>query len=362
MPTGWRRSRTRTTSAYDTYSLNACFYPDDDDYYESSHDFSCCLDVGPVTTTTSITSVTPPSGSTSGQTVKMKVALSAADGSVPQGTVSWQAVGACGSGSPVASAPVGADGKATLTHSFADAGSYELRACFAATDAGQYQNSEDDNGAYAVKDSRPTVTDHPSPRVAVAGQNVTFHADATGSPSPSVRWQVSRNGGKSWSTIAGATGKNLSRTAAAADSGNLYRAVFTNRVGTATTRPAVLLVTQTFRGYSSPTPRSSFKPGGTVPVAFTLGGPSGAQLSDATARTVPTSVQLWSPKGALTAGAGCTYNAPSHQYRCSLKVPSKASAGTYQLVALTRLGRWPWVPALPVGAGRNPQGVAVAKS
>ena len=350
-------------TAYDTYSLNACFYPDDDDFYQSSDDFGCCLDVGPVSTTTSITSVTPPSGASTGQPVMMKVALNAADGSVPNGTVSWQASGACGSGSPAASAPVGADGNATLTRSFAAAGTQELRACFAATDAGQYQNSEDDNGAYTVinPDRAPTVTEQPSPRVALAGQSVTFHADATGYPSPSVLWQLSRNGGQSWSTVAGASGKTLSRTAAAADSGNLYRAVFINRVARATTRPAVLLVTHALRGYSSPTASSAFKPGSSVAVAFTLGGPSGAQLNDATARTVPTSVQLWSPKGDLTAGALCTYSAPSHQYRCTLKVATKASAGTYRLLTLTKLGQGPWVPAIPVGAGRNPQGVTVTK-
>ena len=80
---------------YDTYSLNACFYPDDYDVYQSSEDFGCCLDVGPVATTTvrlepSDTAVARP-----GQPVTLKAKVTAADGSVPQGVVRWDDAGAC---------------------------------------------------------------------------------------------------------------------------------------------------------------------------------------------------------------------------------------------------------------------------
>ena len=39
-------------TAYDTYSLNACFYPDDSSRYTSSQDFNCCLKVTMIPTTT----------------------------------------------------------------------------------------------------------------------------------------------------------------------------------------------------------------------------------------------------------------------------------------------------------------------
>ena len=82
------------TSAYDTYSLNACFYPDDGGQYTSSHDFSCCLDVGPVATTTVLVSPQPPAVARTGQPVTLTAKVTAADGSVPQGVVRWDDAGA----------------------------------------------------------------------------------------------------------------------------------------------------------------------------------------------------------------------------------------------------------------------------
>ncbi len=353
------------TTPYDSYSLNACFYPDDDAVYQTSEDFSCCLDVGPVTTRTTIGSVTPSGGARTGQAVTMRVALTAGDGSFPAGTVTWQATGACGSGSPVASSSVGTDGRAALTHTFAATGTYRLKACFVATDAGQYQNSTDDNGTYAITkpppNQAPTVTKQPTSVVTVSGRTATYSADATGSPTPSVQWQVSRDRGRTWSTISGATGRTLSFTAVAGDSANLYRASFTNVVGKVSTRVVQLLVTHAFRGYTSPAAKASYRAGSSMPVAFTLGGPTGAALSDTTARAVTLSLQLRSPKDALTTHLSCPYDVARHQYRCALRIPAGSAPGTYQLLTITRLGTGPWVPAIPTGTAVNPQAVAVAR-
>ncbi|MCW2849941.1 MAG: glycoside hydrolase family 10 [Marmoricola sp.] len=351
------------TSPYDSYSLNACFKPDDYDAYQSSEDFSCCLDVGPVTTTTSISSVSPTGGALTGQTVTMRVVLSAADGSIPQGSVVWQATGACGSGSPTASAAVGADGKATLTHGFGSAGPYELKVCFTSADADQYQNSETDNGSYRITkpppDHAPVVTKDPLPGVVITGKSVTLGADATGTPTPGAQWQRSRDGGKTWSNVPGATGRSLVVVATAAANGNLYRTVFTNRAGKAITHANALQVTQAFRGYLAPSSNPPFKRGSTVMFAVVLGGSTGAQLNDATAQSVPTMVQVRSPQNTLTTQASCPYVASAHQYRCTVKVPSTAAPGTYRVLTLTRLGTGPWVAAVPVTGARNPQPVAV---
>src|SRR5262249_29168567 len=57
------------------------------------------------------------------------------------------------------------------------------------------------------------------------GLPVTFAAAASGSPAPSVQWQVSTDGGTTFTDIGGATGNTLSFTTTVAQNGNRYRAV-----------------------------------------------------------------------------------------------------------------------------------------
>ena len=83
----------------------------------------------------------------------------------------------------------------------------------------------------------------PVSQTITAGQTVTFTAAASGNPTPTVQWQVSTNGGNSFSNIAGATSLTLTLTnATASQNGYVYRAVFTNSVGSATTAAATLTV------------------------------------------------------------------------------------------------------------------------
>ena len=89
--------------------------------------------------------------------------------------------------------------------------------------------------------SVPAVTTNPASQGVNPGTLVTFTAAASGSPAPTVQWQSSANG-LAWGNIAGATKTSYSVTAAATMSGSMYRAVFTNSVGTATTSSAVLTV------------------------------------------------------------------------------------------------------------------------
>jgi hypothetical protein len=88
----------------------------------------------------------------------------------------------------------------------------------------------------------PAITQSPSNQTVVAGNTATFTAAATGDPTPTVQWQVSTNGGSSWSDISGATNTTYSFTAASGDNGNQYRAVFTNSAGSATSGAATLTV------------------------------------------------------------------------------------------------------------------------
>lgn len=86
----------------------------------------------------------------------------------------------------------------------------------------------------AVTGSPASVSD------ACVGSVVTFSASATGFPTPTVQWQVSTNGGASFSDISGATSTTLNVTASVAVRNNQYRAVFTNSCGTDTTAAATL--------------------------------------------------------------------------------------------------------------------------
>jgi hypothetical protein len=89
--------------------------------------------------------------------------------------------------------------------------------------------------------SSPVITSHPTSTTVTAGSLASFTAAATGSPTPTVKWQS--NSGSGWSDIAGATSGTYSFTAAAGDNGVQYRAVFTNGIGSdATTNPATLTV------------------------------------------------------------------------------------------------------------------------
>ncbi len=88
----------------------------------------------------------------------------------------------------------------------------------------------------------PVVSTNPTSQTIRSGNNVTFTTAATGNPTPTVQWQVSTNGGATFTNIAGATGTTYSFTTATAQNGNLYRAVFTNSIGTATTTAATLTV------------------------------------------------------------------------------------------------------------------------
>lgn len=88
----------------------------------------------------------------------------------------------------------------------------------------------------------PSVTTQPVDSTVAAGGIATFTAIAAGSPSPTVQWQVSTDGGVTFNDIPSATSTTLSFTAAASDDLHKYRAVFTNLAGTVTSDPATLSV------------------------------------------------------------------------------------------------------------------------
>jgi trimeric autotransporter adhesin len=92
----------------------------------------------------------------------------------------------------------------------------------------------------------PSITTQPGSQTVTYGvASVNFSAAASGTPAPSLQWQVSTNGGGSFTNIGGATSSSLTiNNPTVAMSGNQYRAVFTNTCtpSTATSTAAILTV------------------------------------------------------------------------------------------------------------------------
>ncbi len=89
----------------------------------------------------------------------------------------------------------------------------------------------------------PEVMEQPLDQTIASGGNATFTALASAEPMPLVQWQVSTDGGKSFSDIAGANDSSLTLSSAAEnESLDRYRAVFTNSAGSDTSASARVVI------------------------------------------------------------------------------------------------------------------------
>jgi YVTN family beta-propeller protein len=125
----------------------------------------------------------------------------------------------------------------------------------------------------------PSITLQPALRTAALGGMAIFTAAATGTPTPTVQWQVSTNGGSTFGDVSGATATTYAFVAAAADTGKQFRAVFTNSAGTATSSAATLTVT---------VPTMALEKTSLVFSAINNGAAFGAQTSPQTVRLTQT--------------------------------------------------------------------------
>ncbi len=91
----------------------------------------------------------------------------------------------------------------------------------------------------------PDITQNPQTQTVCAGDKVTFTAAANGTPTPTVQWQVSTDGGGTFNNLSGETSTTLLFTANFSMNGNKYRAVFTNTCGMTPTSAAMLTVNTT---------------------------------------------------------------------------------------------------------------------
>lgn len=164
-----------------------------------------------------------------------------------------------------------------------------------------------DAGAYELQGVAPAVTTDPESQSVAIGSDATFTAAATGTPSPSVQWQVDTGDG--WTDVTDATATSLTLPDVThAMSGHQYRAVFTNGVvPSATTAAATLTVPVGALDHLvlSP-PTASVAPGGSQTYTAEGFDAHGNSLGDLTASTVFTG----SP-GVQCSGTTCAPTSPA---------------------------------------------------
>jgi len=159
----------------------------------------------------------------------------AASGS-PAPTVQWQV--STDNGANYGNVPGATSGTLPVNSVLASQNGERYRAVFT-----NGSGSATSTAALLTVNYAPAITGNPSSQTIASGSSVSFVAAASGNPAATVQWFVSSDGGSNYGPVAGATSTTLGFTVGVADNGNLYRATFTNGVGSATTTAATLTVT-----------------------------------------------------------------------------------------------------------------------
>jgi hypothetical protein len=165
----------------------------------------------------------------------------------------------------------------------------------------------------------PRISAQPTPVYAAPGTAVRFAATATGSPRPTVHWQISTDHGASWRNIDGARKSSFSFIAAVHQDDDRFRAVFKNRHGTAHTSGVLLTVVA---GYAEPLIQT--EPQGTTVVL-------GAEASfTAAAAGDPTPAVQWQ----LSADGGTTWSNLTGATQTTLTFATTATMNGYKYRAV----------------------------
>jgi hypothetical protein len=90
----------------------------------------------------------------------------------------------------------------------------------------------------------PAVTANPQGQQVGPGAVATFTAAASGNPAPAIQWQVSTDGGSSWTDVEGATSATYALVARVQDNGKRFRALFVNDAGVIAGASAALWVSR----------------------------------------------------------------------------------------------------------------------
>jgi len=166
------------------------------------------------------------------------------------GTTATFTASASGQPVPTVQWQLSTDGGATYNNIVGATSTTYSFTAIAANDGNRYRavftntcGSATTNPALLTMNVAPAVASNPGNQTLCVGATATFTASASGTPSPTVQWQKSTDGGATYNNIAGATATTLSFVVAGTDNGSLYRAVFTNTCNSATTTAATLTVT-----------------------------------------------------------------------------------------------------------------------
>ena len=98
------------------------------------------------------------------------------------------------------------------------------------------------NAATLTVNTIPSVTTHPNDAARCAGTSISFITASTATPTATVQWQVSADGGLVFNDLPGETNTMLTFTTVPSQNTYQYRAVFTNSCGSATSNAATLTV------------------------------------------------------------------------------------------------------------------------
>jgi len=191
------------------------------------------------------------------------------------------------------------------------------------------------NGYPSQACNLPTITTNPVNLAVASGTTVTFAAAATGTPPPTVQWQVSTTGtGGSFTNIdnvanPSATTGTLTLTNVTSDqNGYAYQAVFTNIVGSTTTTAATLTIAPftcttsnnqiTITGYTGP--------GGAVTIPDTINSMPVTSIGTCAFYTCTNVTSITIPNSVTTIGSGA-FEQPLNQISnlTSITIPNSVT-------------------------------------
>lgn len=181
----------------------------------------------------------------------------------------------------------------------------------------------------AEAEEPPKVLRQPKPVTVTEGEPATFEATASGEPTPTEQWEVSTDGGSTWTPLTGQTAPTLTlQDVSPAQDDYQYRAKFKNTAGEATSNAAKLTVD------SKPAQQAPHEPTTTTTTTTTTatgqqeasGGVAGLKEASPRATLAGTAVGV-SSSGALTLQVRCPAGVVVCTGTVTLRTASAVSAG-----------------------------------
>ena len=223
--------------------------------YNGTSNFITSSDTSHILTINSATATTTALNSSTiynvgGQIVPLSASVTSASETVNEGTETFTLF----NGGSVVGSPVTVNvssGTATASYTLPSSDSPGVDTIQAVYNGTVDFSSSTDSSHTLTLNAAPSVITNPITQTIDSGSTITLLASASGYPAPTVQWQISTNGGSTFSNVSnngvysGATTNSLTiANAAPTLNGDLYQAVFTNTTspGLATTTAATLTV------------------------------------------------------------------------------------------------------------------------